>query len=96
MNILTLAQVAAELSGQVARAAPTGAAFIDLVLGHYDAMLGFYGTELGSRVARKHLGWYMDGTGAETKLRKAVLTTRNPAEVFKLLPDALTSVTVAA
>ena len=91
-----LAEVAAALHGTPKPNVPRGRALVDLVSGHYDAMLGFYGTELGSRVARKHLGWYMDGTGAETKLRKAVLTTRNPAEVFKLLPDALTSVTVAA
>jgi tRNA-dihydrouridine synthase B len=29
--------------------------------GHYEAMLSFYGRVLGPRVARKHLGWYMDG-----------------------------------
>ena len=28
------------------------------------AMLGFYGRDLGLRVARKHLGWYLDGVPA--------------------------------
>jgi tRNA-dihydrouridine synthase B len=30
------------------------------VLGHYEAMLSHYGRELGGRVARKHLGWYVE------------------------------------
>ena len=30
------------------------------ICGHYEAMLGFYGRDLGVRVARKHLGWYLD------------------------------------
>jgi tRNA-dihydrouridine synthase len=60
-----------------------------MVRGHYDAMLGFYGTALGGRVARKHLGWYMDGAGTPPGLRRAVLTETDPARVHRLLPDAL-------
>ncbi|MGJ8610750.1 MAG: tRNA dihydrouridine synthase DusB [Octadecabacter sp.] len=84
-----LRSVAAELSGNVAPNAPHGNEFIDMVSGHYDAMLSFYGFELGGKVARKHLGWYMDQAAPELALRKAVLTERDPANVFKLLPDAL-------
>jgi nifR3 family TIM-barrel protein len=61
---------------------------IAIASGHYEAMLMFYGAELGSRVARKHLGWYMDEAGTEPPLRKRVLTSA-PAEVLTLLPDAL-------
>jgi tRNA-dihydrouridine synthase B len=32
-----------------------------MMAGHYEAMLSFYGRDPGPRVARKHLGWYMDG-----------------------------------
>jgi tRNA-dihydrouridine synthase len=32
----------------------------DLVCEHYQDMLCYYGSELGTRVARKHLGWYVD------------------------------------
>ncbi|MCW1951886.1 MAG: tRNA dihydrouridine synthase DusB [Octadecabacter sp.] len=84
-----LRDVAAQLSGQTAPPAPQGSDFIDMVSGHYDAMLSFYGDELGGKVARKHLGWYMDISRPEPALRKAVLTQRSSAEVFKLLPDAL-------
>ena len=41
------------------------------------------------RVARKHLGWYMDAAGTGAMLRRAVLTGTDPAAVLRLLPDAL-------
>ncbi|MBU2993311.1 tRNA dihydrouridine synthase DusB [Octadecabacter sp. 1_MG-2023] len=84
-----LAQVAAQLAGAPMPEAPSGQGFIDMVLQHYDAMLSFYGTELGGKVARKHLGWYMDQITQEPALRKAVLTERDTAKVFDLLPEAL-------
>jgi len=84
-----LRDVAANLNDQTPPPPPTERALIDMVSTHYDAMLSFYGTELGSKVARKHLGWYMDTANPEPALRKAVLTSREPAEVFKLIPDAL-------
>lgn len=84
-----LRDVAAQLCGQVAPPAPEGRAFTDMVSSHYDAMLSFYGTDMGGKVARKHLGWYMDQAVLSLSLRKAVLTERDPKVVFKLLPDAL-------
>jgi tRNA-dihydrouridine synthase B len=60
-----------------------------MVIGHYEAILSFYGAELGLRVARKHLGWYMDTATPEPDLRRAILTARDPAAVIRLLPDAL-------
>ncbi len=86
-----LAEVAHALWGSDAPAVPKGAALVDLVRGHYDAMLRFYGTDLGLRVARKHLGWYMDGAGTGPGLRRAVLTGRDPGAVMALLADALGS-----
>lgn len=83
-----LAQIRAELVGEVPMAAPEGAAFADLVSEHYEAMLRFYGAELGGKVARKHLGWYMDRAGTPGGLRREVLTGL-PKAVLDLLPDAL-------
>lgn len=60
-----------------------------MVSGHYEAMLTFYGKELGARVARKHLGWYMDRAATPAASRRAVLTEEDPARVLRLLPDAL-------
>lgn len=86
-----LAQVAAELAGDAPTKAPTGHDLIDLVSKHYEAMLTFYGTEMGRKVSRKHLGWYMDDAGTDTPLRKAILTEKVPAAVLRLIPDALGS-----
>jgi nifR3 family TIM-barrel protein len=84
-----LAQVAAELGGSPVKPSPNGSALIDLVSRHYEAMLTFYGAELGRRVSRKHLGWYMDDAGTATPLRKEILTDKTPANVLRLLREAL-------
>ena len=84
-----LAQVTSDLTGSAAPKIPQGTAFIQMVSDHYDAMLSFYGVELGRRVARKHLGWYMEACAPDACLRKAVLTEKDPSVVLSLLPDAL-------
>jgi len=83
------AQVAADLWGHPAPTIPVGQAYTDMVSDHYDAMLAFYGKALGTRVARKHLGWYMDSAAPDPALRRAVLTADDPARVLALLPQAL-------
>ncbi|MGR3520922.1 MAG: tRNA-dihydrouridine synthase, partial [Roseovarius sp.] len=83
-----LAQVAADLWGTPAPRVPEGAALAELAAAHHDAILSFYGRELGGRVARKHLGWYMDHAGAPQVLRRRVLTAA-PDAVVQLLPEAI-------
>ncbi len=93
-----LAQVAHELWGSPAPTIPEGEAFVQMVSDHYEAMLTFYGRDLGLRVSRKHLGWYMDYAGTGPVMRRRVLTEKSPAEVLALLPEALmpTATEVAA
>jgi len=88
-----LAQIAAEVFGGPEPKVPEGAALVALVSEHYEAMLSFYGADLGLRVARKHLGWFMDGVGTEAATRRQVLTSRDAGEVLALLPSALTEET---
>jgi nifR3 family TIM-barrel protein len=78
-----LAEIAAGLYGAPAPDVPKGAALGDMVAGHYEAMLGFYGVDLGLRVARKHLGWYLDGAGVGDEQRRAILTGETPARVLE-------------
>jgi len=68
---------------------PTLKEFSQLVAEHYDSILQFYGRELGVRVARKHLGWYMDEAGTAQVLRRKILTAATPEDVFEALPDAI-------
>jgi tRNA-dihydrouridine synthase B len=84
-----LAQIGHELHGTPAPHIPTGEAFTRMVTTHYEAMLMFYGPTHGLRVARKHLGWYMDHANTPAALRHMVLTASTAAEVLALLPDAL-------
>jgi tRNA-dihydrouridine synthase B len=84
-----LAEVAQAVYGGPAPKIPTGAALADLVGEHYEAILTFYGSALGVRVARKHLGWYLDRARAP---RGAILTCEDPKAVLHLLHGALTQV----
>ncbi|NND42150.1 MAG: tRNA dihydrouridine synthase DusB [Silicimonas sp.] len=68
---------------------PVGRGFADMVAGHYEASLAFYGEALGARVIRKHLGWYMDRAGTGSAMRRRILTGA-PDEVRTLLIPALT------
>jgi tRNA-dihydrouridine synthase B len=87
-----LAQIGAALHGATAPDVPEGCALADLVSEHYLHMLDFYGAELGLRVARKHLGWYLQEAGV-TLHRDAILTSQDPAQVLRLLADAFASQT---
>lgn len=77
-----LAEIAHTLYGTPAPQVPQGAALADLVAGHYEEMLSFYGTELGVKVARKHLGWYLEEAGLP---RGTLLTEDVPARVIGMI-----------
>ena len=82
-----LAQVAHALYGRPAPVIPQGDALADLVVGHYEAMLAFYGHELGIKIARKHLGWYLEMAGLEAA-RGEVMTCDAPQQVIALIRAA--------
>jgi nifR3 family TIM-barrel protein len=84
-----LAEIAHALYGTPAPIVPESRALVDMVTAHHVEMLRFYGTELGLKVGRKHLGWYMDRAATPARLRTAVLTATTPGDVHRLLPDAL-------
>ncbi|MGB3553352.1 MAG: tRNA dihydrouridine synthase DusB [Jannaschia sp.] len=86
----TCARIAAALTAAPQPAMPHGPALVEMVRAHYAAMLAFYGP-MGGRVARKHLGWYMDDAGTPAELRRTILTAA-PDAVLSLLPDALAPV----
>ncbi|PTX03788.1 tRNA dihydrouridine synthase DusB [Pararhodobacter aggregans] len=84
-----LAQISAALYGTPAPVVPEGAALVDLVAAHYEGMLDFYGRDLGVRIARKHLGWYIDAAGGEPAIRARLMRESDPAAVLAALPQAL-------
>jgi nifR3 family TIM-barrel protein len=76
---------------------PKGAELADLVIAHYEAILSHYGELPGIRIARKHLGWYLD-TAAETggadmpsALKKSLMTSNRPDDVVRIASDWFSS-----
>ena len=90
-----LAEVAHDIYGTPAPLIPEGGALGRMILDHYDDMLTFYGRDLGLRMARKHLGWYLDEAGLP-HAREPILTSTDPAEVIQLLEQAFAELELAA
>lgn len=55
------------------------------VLEHYRAMLAHYGREQGSRIARKHLGWYSKGLPESAEFRATVNREPDPDKVEAMI-----------
>lgn len=56
----------------------------EILLGHLDALHGFYGEEMGVRIARKHLGWYAKDRPENAGFR-AVVNAATRAEAQRRL-----------
>ncbi len=51
---------------------------MNIVLEHYQAMLGHYGTDTGLKIARKHLGWYSKGLPGSAEFRTRIMQITDP------------------
>lgn len=87
-----LAEIAADLSGEKSKKALSGEELFNVIAEHYEAMLSLYGKELGVRVARKQLGWYLDELpGVPDQFRREALTSVDPKNVLEAMRDAIMS-----
>ncbi len=57
----------------------------EIILSHYENMLGHYGVDAGMRVARKHLGWYSKGLRGGAEFRAEVNNLHTVSAVKDLL-----------
>jgi tRNA-dihydrouridine synthase B len=91
-------QTGALLAGETPATPPAGEALAEHVIEHFEAMLAHYGSALGLRIARKHLGWYFErfAAAAPAALRRAVLTATDPATVLRLVRSAFDSAPATA
>lgn len=66
---------------------PSAAEIPGLVVEHYSAMLDHYGTEVGVRHARKHLGWYLERHAPTTSVddKVVVMTSKDPELVAETM-----------
>ncbi len=64
---------------------PPPAEQLEIVLGHYEDMLTHYGSAVGARIARKHIGWYSKGFPGSAEFRAAINRTMEAACVRQLI-----------
>jgi tRNA-dihydrouridine synthase B len=53
----------------------------------YRAMLAHYGSEIGTNVARKHIGWYTRGLHGSAEFRNAFNKEADPKRALAMLHD---------
>ena len=61
---------------------PSFAEQYSVLIEHYKGMLDHYGREVGSKVARKHLGWYTKGMHGSAEFRNLVNFIDDPDQVI--------------
>ena len=77
-----LNEIAAELWDYQNNNVSNFASLAELIIRHYEDILSFYGNELGVKIAKKHLGWYMDYGEVRSEVRQSILTENSPKKVL--------------
>ena len=80
-----LNEIAADLWGYQKYNLINSDSLTELIISHYEDILSFYGNELGVKVARKHLGWYMEYGGVLSEVRRSILTEEFSKKVLSKL-----------
>jgi tRNA-dihydrouridine synthase B len=62
-------QIATHLATGVTPPAPAREQQLDILRGHLASLHDFYGEFMGVRIARKHMGWYLQSSGLDNSLR---------------------------
>jgi tRNA-dihydrouridine synthase B len=78
-------QVADWIAKRVHIPDPLPAVQLEIVLNHYEDMLSHYGSAVGKRIARKHIGWYSKGLAGSAEFRAAINRTAETACVRQLI-----------
>ncbi len=60
---------------------PSIAQQLDMILEHYNELIDYYGKDVGTKIARKHLGWYSSGLPNSSNFRAGINGLTNPSEV---------------
>jgi tRNA-dihydrouridine synthase B len=70
---ISTAEVAAPLARAEVRA---------IILEHLESLYAFYGEDAGTRIARKHLGWYCVQLPDAVNVRRSLMAVANTAMQF--------------
>jgi len=80
-----VSQVMAWLTDRQRIPDPPPSVQLAIVEAHYEDMLSHYGSDVGLRIARKHVGWYSKGLPGSAEFRAAVNQATDPARVKALI-----------
>ncbi len=58
---------------------------LQTILEHYEDMLTYYGSQAGTRMARKHIGWYSRGLPGSATFRDAIVREDDPERVRTMI-----------
>lgn len=89
-------QIGRRLATGISERAPELSQQFDYARSLYDEVIRHYGVRIGSRHARKHLGWSLDFAAEHSgappaslkEWRQKILTNETPGDVHRLLKDA--------
>jgi tRNA-dihydrouridine synthase B len=76
------------LTGKHARPLPR-ADVRDIIFAHLDSLYAFYGEDTGVRVARKHIGWYLEKMSDAPDIRRELMAAPTTAAQFALTKKGL-------
>jgi tRNA-dihydrouridine synthase B len=62
-----------------------------IIIDHISAIHRFFGTKTGVRIARKHIGWYLDKLSISPVVKRSIFETDKPERQVQLLDQALAS-----
>ena len=62
-----------------------------IMLGHLDALYSIYGNNNGVRIARKHIGWYLDNFPEATQFKNKIFSVTESSIQFNMLKNYLRS-----
>jgi tRNA-dihydrouridine synthase B len=82
-------EIAAGLAGEPIPAAPEGDVLLDIVHEHLAGLYSLYGARQGVRVARKHIGWYLEGRSGFAGFRPLINRAETPSEQQQLVADCI-------
>jgi tRNA-dihydrouridine synthase B len=80
-------QVAAYLETGERLPEPGFAERFAILIDHYRAMLSHYGSERGSRIARKHIAWASKGLSGSAEFRERINREGDPGRVVQAIAD---------
>ena len=66
---------------------PAGAELGNIILSHYDDIIGYYGGFTGIGIARKHIGWYCESLPGSDDFRSVFNRLQNVEDARKLIKD---------